>query len=96
MDNLCFNVILTLAAMAVGGFITWLVSKHYYVEAANDLSMKATIFGNFLQQWKEGKDVFLEFRGLGGALSGQGITVHPGVIQAKITLCDPPKVGDAK
>jgi hypothetical protein len=70
------DVISTLVAFAVGGATTWYVSKHYYVKAAKDLYKQAAIFGNFLQQWKDGKNVSLVFKKPGAPPSGQSITVH--------------------
>jgi hypothetical protein len=41
MDSVTVTVFLTLIAVAVGGFVTWLVARAYYEKASKDLRKEA-------------------------------------------------------
>jgi len=92
-ESVC-TVLLSVFGVLIGGLITYLVSKYYYVKAAkesetkyekaaNDLKEYADIFGNFLQGIRKGKDVNLEFTGQGG-LTGLGVIVHHNALHVKL------------
>lgn len=96
MGTILTYVVLPFGSVLLGGLIKLLISKHYYIKAAMDLNNQAAIFGNFLQQWKDGKDPSLWFNSPGSPPTGQSIAVPVDVIEGKFTTCDPAKPGRAE